>query len=136
MKSGYPDYPKFGFIRTIWPTENWCPKSGYSNGEKIPILKHFLCYFYIFCMFALVLLPRIFISLFLYSFYTVKAVKIEERILLRNVVRMMRNIMMKMMKIMTWYNRLKLRSFKAFVTIIEISIFGFENSTLYINVCI
>ena len=55
-------------------------------------------------MVAPILLPRIFIFLFLYSFYAVKAVKNvknEEKILLRNVVRMMRNIMMKMMKIMT-----------------------------------
>ena len=29
------------------------------------------------------------------------------------------------------YNRPKLRSFEAFITVIEISIFGFENSTLY-----
>ena len=53
-------------------------------------------------MVAPILLPRIFIFLFLYSFYAVKAVKNEEKILLRNVVRMMRNIIMKMMmKIMT-----------------------------------
>ena len=31
------------------------------------------------------------------------------------------------------FEALKLRSFKAFVTVIEISIFGFENSTLVPN---
>ena len=31
LKSGYPDYPKSGFTRTIFVTENRCPKSGYPN---------------------------------------------------------------------------------------------------------
>ena len=45
MKSEYPDYPKSGFIRTIWLTENRCPKSGYLNSEKIPIFRAFFVWF-------------------------------------------------------------------------------------------
>ena len=33
LKSGYPDYPKSGFTRTILVTENRCPKSGYPNSS-------------------------------------------------------------------------------------------------------
>ena len=45
-------------------------------------------------------------------------------------MKMMRKMKRKMMKI---YGQPKLRSFEAFVTEIEISIFGFENSTLPIS---
>ena len=35
LKSGYPDYPKSGFTRTILVTENRCPKSGHPNTYTI-----------------------------------------------------------------------------------------------------
>ena len=46
LKSGYPDYPKSGYIRTIWPTENRCPKSGYPNTLFLEYFHHFSLHFY------------------------------------------------------------------------------------------
>ena len=46
LKSGYPDYLKCGFTQTIWPTENWCPKSGYPNTLYLEHFHHFSLHFY------------------------------------------------------------------------------------------
>ena len=47
LKSGYPDYPKSGYIRTVWPTKIRWPKFGYSNSEKNTIFRAFFHDFYV-----------------------------------------------------------------------------------------
>ena len=121
MKSGYPDYPKFGFIRTIWPTENWCPKSGYPNTLYLEHFHHFSLHFY----------QYVPLGTFLYG---KKSTKNRKKIILgRRICAPMQQCKNhKENEENLWlYNQPKLRSFEAFVTIIEISIFGFENSTLH-----
>ena len=77
LKSGYPNYPKSGYIRAVWPTENRCPKFGYSNSEKNPIFRAFFHDFLRFCMVA----PRLYFFQelsffdFLHSFYCTKMKK-------------------------------------------------------------
>ena len=87
LKSGYSDYPKSGYIRTIWPTENWCPKFGYSNSEKNTIFRAFFHDFFCFCIYFFWELS---FFQFLHSFCSRIAAKNEEKILLRKIVRMMR----------------------------------------------
>ena len=126
MKSGYPDYPKFRFTQTIWPTENWCPKSGYPNTLYLEHFHHFSLHFY----------QYVPLGTFLYG---KKSTKNRKKIILG------RRICAPMQQCKNhkeneeennenlWlYNWPKLRSFRAFVTVIEISIFGFENSTLVV----
>ena len=42
IASGYPDYPKSGYIRTILATETRCPKSGFQYFSQMnTILEQF-----------------------------------------------------------------------------------------------
>ena len=125
LKSGYLDYPKFGYIRTIWPTENQWTKSEYPNTLFLEHLHHFFLH----C-------PHHFHhyvphnnSFFVFGNFFVwkKEYKNRKKIILGRITRKMKR---KMMKI---YDYITDRSFEAFVTVIEISIFGFENSTLHLR---
>ena len=51
MKSGYPDYLKFGFTRNSLVTKNLCPKSGNPN-------KLFLEHYFVIFMFSHTLFLR------------------------------------------------------------------------------
>ena len=88
LKSGYPNYPKSGYIRAIWPTENRCPKFGYSNSEKNLIFTAFFHDLFHFLHGSAYTSSKNY--LFMY--------KNEEKILLKKIVRRMRKIMMKMMR--------------------------------------
>ena len=79
MKSGYPNYPKFRFIRTILVTENRCPKFGYSNTL---FLEHFFVIFIIFLPIFLIIMFLIIFTIFLNNiffifgkFWTIKRVQ-------------------------------------------------------------
>ena len=51
LKSGYPNYPKSGYIWTILVTEYQCPNSGYSKSLFLE------CFFGIFTQLFIDLLP-------------------------------------------------------------------------------
>ena len=74
------------------------PNSDTRIVKKTLFLEHFFMIF--FCFYIYFFWELSFFQ-FLYSFCSRIAAKNEEKILLRKIVRMMRNIMMKMMKIMT-----------------------------------
>ena len=67
LKSGYPNYPKSGYIRTIWLTKNRCPKSGYPNTLFLEYFHHFSLHFW-------------------QLFYCKKSTKIEKKIILRRSI--------------------------------------------------
>ena len=128
LKSRYSDYPKSGYIRTICPTENRCPKFGYSNSEKNTIFRAFFHDFYVFAWYTTSM------SSF-FDFCTLFTVqkscqKWRKNIVEENSENDEEHNDENDEENDENYDYITDRSFEAFVTVIEISIFGFENSTL------